>query len=388
MKQILLFFLFSFWLLNSQTFKKVKIADAETGKAIPNVRIILADQIFYSNDDGFISLPKEAKQFEVSVAGYETLKAAKFQSTLKLKPLYNDIDEVKIVSIDVKKIFTDVCKNYTDRYYDKPAIYDVTYSQKRFENNKMKLLVVADGKFWTRDGQYNAKEAFNGKHKNFVQLQIDTLRYLKLENNDFNIKVKPQKVSHENVGSMFFDYELFYMMRRSKNKNAVTSGKLLYENEFEQEISYKIKMTDNITYTGTFRYNKADKVITLYEINFKQSNASLEVFKDEDGFEYQRQSPDGTYIFEFYKSGEKYVPSKISIKYEGIKYTMGDKIFEYRNARDIVFKNFKPTEERGVQNPVEINGYFWKDMKINEDKGLVALSEEEQDFINDKKDEN
>lgn len=388
MKQILLFFLFSFSLLNSQTLKKVKIADAETGKAIPNVRIILADQIFYSNDDGFISLPKGAKQFEVSVAGYETLKAAKFQSTLKLKPLYNDIDEVKIVSIDIKKIFTDVSKNYTDRYYDKPAIYDVTYSQKRFENNKMKLLVVADGKFWTRDGQYNAKEAFNGKHKSFVQLQIDTLRYLKLENNDFNIKVKPQKVSHQPVGSMFFDYELFYMMRRSKNKNAVTSGKLLYENEFEQEISYKIKMTDNITYTGTFRYNKADKVITLFEMNFKQSNASLEVFKDEDGFEYQRQSPDGTYIFEFYKSGEKYVPSKISIKYEGIKYTMGDKVFEYRNARDIIFNNFKPTEERGVQNPVEINGYFWKNMKISDDKGLVNLGEEELNFINDKADEN
>ncbi|MDQ0478214.1 hypothetical protein [Chryseobacterium sp. MDT2-18] len=352
------------------------------------MRIILADQIFYSNDDGSISLPKDAKQFEVSFTGYETLKTSKFQSSIKLKPLYNDIDEVKIVSVDIKKIFTDVSKNYTDRYYDKPAIFDVTYSQKRFENNKMKLLVVADGKFWTRDGQYNAKEAFNGKHKNFVQLQIDTLRYLKLENNDFNIKVKPQKVSHQPVGSMFFDYELFYMMRRSKNKNAVTSGKLLYENEFEQEISYKIKMTDNITYTGTFRYNKADKVITLFEMNFKQSNASLEVFKDEDGFEYQRQSPDGTYIFEFYKSGEKYVPSKISIRYEGIKYAMGDKVFEYRNARDIIFKSFKPTEERGVENPVDINGYFWKNMKISDDKGLVNLSEEELNFINDKADEN
>ncbi|QBO57433.1 hypothetical protein [Chryseobacterium salivictor] len=388
MKQILLFFVFSFSILNSQTLKKVKIEDAETGKAIPNVRIILADQIFYSNDDGSISLPKDAKQFEVSFTGYETLKTSKFQSSIKLKPLYNDIDEVKIVSVDIKKIFTDVSKNYTNRYYDKPAIFDVTYSQKRFENNKMKLLVVADGKFWTRDGQYNAKEAFNGKHKNFVQLQIDTLRYLKLENNDFNIKVKPQKVSHQPVGSMFFDYELFYMMRRSKNKNAVTSGKLLYENEFEQEISYKIKMTDNITYTGTFRYNKADKVITLFEMNFKQSNASLEVFKDEDGFEYQRQSPDGTYIFEFYKSGEKYVPSKISIRYEGIKYAMGDKVFEYRNARDIIFKSFKPTEERGVQNPVDINGYFWKNMKISDDKGLVNLSEEELNFINDKADEN
>ena len=388
MKQLLLFFVFSFSLFNSQIIKKIKISDAETGKVIPNVRIILADQIFYSNEDGFISLPKDAKQFEVSVTGYETLKVAKFQSNLKLKPLYNDIDEIKIVSVDIKKIFTEVYKNYDNLYYNKTALYDITYSQKRFENDKMKLLVVADGTFWSRDGQYNAKEAFNKKHENFVQLQIDTLRYLKMENNDFNIKIKPQKISHEPVGTMFFDYELFYMMRRSKNKNAVTSGKLLYENELEQAIFFQIKMPDNITYSGKIRYNKADKAIISYEMNFKQSKSTLEVFKDEDGHEYQRQSPDGTYIYEFYKSGEKYVPSKISIKFDGSKYIMGEKVFEYRNTRDIIFKNFKPTEERGVQNPVDIYSYFWQKMKISDDKGFVDLSKEEQNFLNDQKDEN
>lgn len=388
MKYFLLLFFFCSAVVFSQKMKQTKIVDSETGIAIPNVRIILADQIFYSNDDGFISLPKEAKQFEVSVAGYETLKVAKFQSTLKLKPLYNDIDEVKIVSIDIKNIFTDVSKNYTDRYYNKPAIYDVTYSQKRFENNKMKLLVVADGKFWTRDGQYNAKEAFNGKHKNFVQLQIDTLRYFKIEPNSFHINLKKQKVSHESVGTLFFDYELFYMMRRSKNKNAVTSGKLLYENEEEQEISYKIKTENNEIYSGKIIYNKKDRAIRYYEMNFDQSNYKPNQLKDADGNDYQYQPPNGTYVFDFYKSGEKYVPSKISIKYDGIKYKMGDQIIEYRTARDIIFKNFKPTEVIGVQNPVEINGYFWKDMKINDDKGLVALSEEEQDFINEKADEN
>ncbi|QDP85619.1 hypothetical protein FNJ88_08600 [Chryseobacterium sp. SNU WT5] len=368
--------------------KQTKIVDAETGTAIPSARIIHDHQIYYSNDDGVVSLPKDSKQFEVSVAGYESLKSPKQQSIIKLKPLYSDIDEIKIVSIDVKKIFTDVYKNYEKRYYNQPAMYDVTYSQKRFENNKMKLLVVADGKFWTRDGQYNAKEAFNGKHKNFVQLQIDTLRYLKLENNDFNIKVKPQKVSHEPVGSMFFDYELFYMMRRSKNKNAVTSGKLLYENEFEQEISYKIKTENNEIYSGKIIFNKKDRAITYYEMNFDQRSYKPNQLKDADGNNYQYQPPNGTYVFDFYKSGEKYVPSKINIKYEGIKYTMGDKVFEYRNARDIIFKNFKPTEEIGVENSVEINGYFWKDMKINDDKGQVDLSKEEQDFINEKADEN
>ncbi len=388
MKKLLLLAIFCSYALFSQTLKKVKIADAETGAAIPNARIILVNQIFYSNDDGFISLPKEAKQFEVSVAGYETLKSAKQQSTIKLKPLYNDVEEIKIVSIDIKKIFTDVYKNYEKRYYNQPAMYDVTYSQKRFENNKMKLLVVADGKFWTRDGNYNAKEAFNGKHKNFVQLQIDTLRYFKMEPSSFHINLKKQKDSHEFVGTLFFDYELFNAMRLSKRKDVNTSGKLLFENEEEQEISYKIKTDNNEIYGGRIIFNKKDRAITYYEMNFDQSNYKPKQLKDADGNDYQYQPPNGTYIFDFYKSGEKYVPSKISIKYDGIKYTMGDKVFEYRNARDIIFKNFKPTEEIGVKKPVEINGYFWRDMKITDDKGQINLSKEEQDFINEKADEN
>ena len=388
MKKPLLLFIFCSCFLFSQTLKKIKIVDSETGKAIPNARIILADQIYYSNDDGSISLPKDTRQFEVSVSGYEALKNAKFQSIVKLKPLYNDIDEVKIVSIDIKKIFTDVYKNYSDRYYDKPALYDITYSRKSFENNKMKLLVVADGQFWSRDGQYNAKEAFNKKYDNFVQMQIDTLRYLKKEEADFNIKVKPQKVVHEPVGSMFFSYELFFIMRLSKRKNAITSGKLLYENEFQQEISYKIKLEDNLTYSGKIIYNKADKVITYYELNFDQNKSKPQVYKDQNENEYQYQAPNGTYIYDFYKSGEKYVPSKISIKYEGGKHTMSDKVFEYRSARDIVFKNFKETEARGVQKPIDLEVYYWKNMKVSDDKGFVDLSQEEQNFINEKKDEN
>ena len=99
MKQLLLFSFFCFSLLSSQTLKKIKIADAETGKAISNARIILAGQIYYSNDDGYTSLPKDAKQFEVSVSGYETLNTSAISDLVKLKPLYKVIAEIKIVSI-------------------------------------------------------------------------------------------------------------------------------------------------------------------------------------------------------------------------------------------------------------------------------------------------
>ena len=134
MKQLLLVLLFSSCAVLSQKLKKTTIVDSETGLTIPNARIILTDQIYYSNDDGSILLPKDAKNFEVSISGYETLNTSEISDILKLKPLYKDIDEIKIVSIDIKKIFKEVSKNYSDKYYDKPAIYDITFWQKSFEN--------------------------------------------------------------------------------------------------------------------------------------------------------------------------------------------------------------------------------------------------------------
>ena len=256
MKYFLLLFFFCSAVVFSQKMKQTKIVDSETGTAIPNVRIILADQIYYSNDDGFISLPENAKNFDVSISGYQSMKNLAFQSIIHLKPLYKDIDEVKIVSIDVKKILNEVYKNYNKIYYDKPAIYDITYSQKSFENNQMKLLMVADGKFWTRDGNYNAKEAFNNKFDNFVQMQIDDLRYLKTEKGDFDIKMKNQKGNHEFVGNFFFDYELYRIISLSNRKKSITSARIIYEDQTEQEISYKIKMEADLIYSGNIIFNK------------------------------------------------------------------------------------------------------------------------------------
>lgn len=388
MKYFLLIFLFCSSVVFSQKMKQTKIVDSETGIAIPNVRIIFDHQIYYSNDDGFILLPENTKNFDVSISGYQSLSISVFQSIIHLKPLYKDIDEVKIVSIDVKKILNEVYKNYNKIYYDKPAIYDITYSQKSFENNQMKLLMVADGKFWTRDGNYNAKEAFNNKFDNFVQMQIDDLRYLKTEKGDFDIKMKNQKGNHEFVGNFFFDYELYRIISLSNRKKSITSARIIYEDQTEQEISYKIKMEADLIYSGNIIFNKKDRAITHYELVFDQKNHRPTEYKDLDGEKYQQQLPNGIYVFDFYKSGEKYVPSKISLKFEGSKYTQGDKVFDFRNSREIIFKNFKETDEKGLQNPVIIKAAFWRDMKVSDEKGMVNLSKEEQEFINENADEN
>ncbi|MFC6267256.1 hypothetical protein [Frigoriflavimonas asaccharolytica] len=58
----------------------------------------------------------------------------------------------------------------------------------------------------------------------------------------------------------------------------------------------------------------------------------------------------------------------------------------YRSARDIIFKNFKPSTKSGLSKPVSINENFWNELKISEEKVQSNLTKEEQDFINEKGD--
>lgn len=384
MKQILLFLLFFVFLAQAQTTKQLKIIDAESSSVIPAVRIISGDQVFYTNEDGMVTLPEHANILDISTSGFETLKEITYRDVIKLKPLYKDIDEVKIVSIEVKKIFEEVLKNYSAKYYDQPALYDVTFSQKSFENEQMKLLMVSDGKFWTRDGRYNSKDAYKGKLTGFVQLQVDKLRYFETRPRDFNLIEKKSAMTHDYVGLVFFDYELRKVINLINTKGSTVSAFLLYENEDDQEISFRIKTTTNLFHTGTFTFNKTDRVITQLEVSFDQQGFAPRVLKDEAGKEYVQQLGNGTIRYEFYKSGKKYAPSIFSFKTDGFKYTSENKTYEYRTAREIIFNTFSPTKERGFKNPIDISSKFWADMKVSDEKGLVNLSESELKFINDK----
>jgi spore germination cell wall hydrolase CwlJ-like protein len=99
------------------------------------------------------------------------------------------------------------------------------------------------------------------------------------------------------------------------------------------------------------------------------------------------QLGNGTIRYEFYKSGKKHVPSIFSFKTEGYKYTSQNKTYDYRTAREIVFKIFSPAKQSTFKNPVDISSNFWTDMKVSDEKGLVNLSAEELRFVKDKNDQ-
>ena len=366
--------------------QKVQILDSETHKPIPNARIISNQNVYYSNDDGFILLPENSDKQEISAIGYLSETVKNYKQTISLKPKYQNIDEVKIVSIDIKKILKDVSDNYSKIYYDQPQLYDITIKQRAFENNQMKLLMIADGKFWSKDGCYNAKDAFNDRFDNFVQLQIDDLRYLKSETYENKIKTKKQDTSHDKIGDLFLNYELFRTLSLAKSKKAKTTGKLLEDNETEQDISFLIKLDSTHIYKGRILYNKTDKAITHFDLHFNQSSTKPFPLKDEDGIEYLRQLGDGSLSFDYYKNGDKYVPSKIGFVVENLKTFVGDKIYENRSAREIIFKNVEKSTLNGVQTPVKINQAYWQDLKVSNEKGDILLSREEEEFINEKSD--
>lgn len=367
--------------------QKVQILDSETSKPISNARIISNQNVYYSNDDGYILLPENSDNQEISAIGYVSETVKNYKPTIRLKPKYQNIDEVKIVSIDIKKLLKDVNDNYSKIYYDQSQLYDITIKQRAFENNQMKLLMIANGKFWSKDGYYNAKDAFNDRFDKFVQLQIDDLRYLKSENYENKIKMKKQNSSHDNIGDLFLSFELSRILTISKLKGARSSGKLLDDNGTEQDISFLIKRDSTYIYKGRILYNKIDKAITHFDLHFNQSATKPFPLKDEDGVEYMRQLGDGILSFDYYKNGDQYVPSKIGYLVENLKTFVGDKVYENRSAREIIFKNFEKSNLKGVQNPVKINQAYWNDLKVSPDKGEILLSKEEEEFINEKSNE-
>ncbi len=387
MKGTFIFALLVCSFIQAQTFK-IKIIDSEDQKNISGARIISNNQVYYTNEDGIALLPSDAKNLNISASGYVDLDKTPLKESISLKPQYRNIDEVKIVSIDLTKFLQNVLKRYDDIYYTKPAIFDITYWQKSSENNELKTLIVADGKFWSRDGKFNAKENFKREHDNFVQFQYEYLRYKKIIPSQNNIKVKKQDQSQDYIGNIFFNHELNRLIRLTKFKGSKTSAKVVFEDADKQEIFYSVKTDTNLIYKGTILYQKKDQAITYLDKNFIQSSFKPYKLKDESGIPYEHQLGDGYILYEFYKIDNQYVPSKVAQKGSGFKFIVDNKTYDNASVREIVFKNFKPSTMTGLEKPVNLFSAYWNSIPVTENKDLINLTKEEQEFINEQDHEN
>lgn len=113
MKIFNLFFLLFLNILYSQAIWKVKVVDEQEGTPIPNARILFSSEVLYTNDDGEVLIPenKNVNMIDITKSGYISEKLTTGTSLLKMKPLYKQLEEVKIINVDIKKIFEEVSKN-------------------------------------------------------------------------------------------------------------------------------------------------------------------------------------------------------------------------------------------------------------------------------------
>lgn len=375
-------------LVSSQTLKKIKIEDAESGKPLSNVRILLPKEVLYSNEDGLVMVPDNAQHLEFSQFGYETVKQKVLSSIIKLKPVYNEIDEVKIVNIDIRKIFKEVDKNYDEVYYINNSLYDITYKTKSITNNKIRSLAIADAKLWTRDNKYNAKSGYRKEYDLFFQLQLNDIKYFKIMKLDGLFTDKKKDVSHDNIGSFFFNYELFQILQSINSKNSKYSGRLLAEDGDEQTISYKIKLDNGIIISGKFNYNKEDKGISYFESNYNQANYKILKKETTDGKKYDYKVGDIKTVFEFYKKDGKYIISQSNYEGDNFVITYEDEKYTNKFMRQITYNTFNQSDNKGIMPRIDYNKSIWENIPTKDQKeDKTVLSMEEQEFIKVNSDE-
>ncbi|WP_241285592.1 carboxypeptidase-like regulatory domain-containing protein [Chryseobacterium arthrosphaerae] len=382
MKHSYLLFILFFGVFHSQ---QLKVVDAESGSPVPNARILLKDQIVYTNEDGIAPVSSDAPAFEVSASGYQKAEVRNFSLQIKLKPLYKDIGEIKIVNVDVKKIFEDVAKNYHKRYYNAPSLYDVVYKEKSFDNSKLFFLVIAEAKLWASDNMYNFKQGLRKDYDEILQMQLNNVKYLKNIKSDSIFTGKTNEFSHEYLGNFFLNFELYRELQHLKMKETKCTGRLIFEEGNEQLITFKISSANGVHMNGEFKYNTADKAITYFETHYFQENYPVVQRKTTDGKTFDYKLGDASLIFDFYKKNGSYIPAMTRL--EGDKFTSyyNDETHVRKFSREMVYNTFTPSDKKGLDPKVNFKISIWNNDTVKENKvNTTLLSEEEKAFVNGK----
>lgn len=365
--------------------QKLQVIDSETGKPIANARIILSDQLVYTNEDGFAPVDNTYKDFEISASGFKKEKIKNFSSVIKLQPVFKDIEEVKIISVDIKKLFEDVSKNYHKRYYDEPSLYDVVMKQKYFDNNKLHFMAITEAKLWSRKNWYDYSDGYNKRYDDILQMQLNNIKYLKKNNSDSIFYAKTTEFSHDELGNYFFNYELNRSIQNIKFHKTKYSGTLTSEEGDEQSISFKIKTERGTNIEGNIKYNKADKVITFFQANYIMDDLPVKKKVSTDGREFDYKYGQATLTYDFYKKDGVYVPALT--RFDSDNYTMfyKDETHVKKSMREVIYNTFTKSDKKGLDPKVDFNKSIWLNVPVKDDKeSTVLLSKEEQEFINAK----
>ncbi|MDQ1096499.1 MULTISPECIES: hypothetical protein [Chryseobacterium] len=379
MKQIFILSLFSSVLFYSQ---KIQVIDAENNQPVAGARIILPGQLVYTNEDGYAPVAADSGSFEVSAPGYQAQKESHFKNTVLLKPSVKDIEEVKIINVDLQKLFEDLQKNYHKRYYDEPSLYDITFKSRGFNNDSLFFLVIAEAKLWSKSNSYDFRDGYRKNYDEILQMQLNKVRYFK-KNEESVFNAKSNEFSHSDMGDFFFSFEVHRVLANLKMKNTKTSGRLLSENGDMQTIGIKILSGSGITIEGEMQYNKKDKAVAMYDVYYQQSGYPSYKRTNTAGKEYDYQLGDVQIVYDFYKKDGSYIPALKKMSGDRFKIIHDGITDERKFDTEIIYHTFTKSDRKGLVSKVDFSKSIWENVPVKEDKEAgILLSEKEQAFIN------
>ena len=380
-----LFFLF-FPFFFSQ--KKISVIDFETKKPITQARIVYNNEITYTNDDGFVIIPNEINTISIFAIEYgnnDFPVKEKNDFQIELKPLYKNIDEVIIRTIDAKKIIASVLKNYIENYETKTSIFNGTFKTKSEIDNKINRILVIDMDLWALNNKYDYKKEIN----QFMQVNLRNKKYDKNRRNDkayiFNKKSENREQKYiKNFLQQFFLYNQLYSMDYW-TKGLKINGNVINEIGDIQTIKFKSEKTntpDLLYYEGIMQYDKKANAIIYLKCSQIQKNA---IEKHTNYFDQEIVINTNLYTvtYDMYKKNEKYIPAKITMENLS-EATLENKTYPVTGYTEFVFRKHNFANKNGLSEKIDLEKSFGDGVINNEIKDTkTLLSAEEQKFVDE-----
>jgi hypothetical protein len=375
-------FLFSIFFYSQQ---KISIIDSETKRPIPQVRIEFNQDIFYTNDDGIVILPSEAKVVNIFAPEYNPQNNTLLKDKIELSLKFKNIDEVLIRPVDAKKIIESVLKDYDKNYETKTSIYRGTYKSRSKIDNQLNRLLIIDMDVWSLRNKYDYKSK---RTDDFLQINLRNKKYDKNKKGDKNYIFNSKSyASNDNITSFLeriFLYNQLYVMDFT-TKNFKIIGNIINETGDIQTISFK---TQNINYKGllffegVFEYNKKENTIDYLKVNQHQEN-EIEKFTNYFDQEISANTDVFTVAYEMYKKNGKYIPSKVTMNFN-INLELEKKIHPATISDEFVFSSQNFANKKGLPQKIDLSKGLNGNIIDNTIKDNAALlSTEEQAFVDE-----
>lgn len=363
---------------------KIKIIDSETQKPISEVRTVYNDEISYTNDDGFAVIPSDAENIELYAPQYEK-GLFPVKNIIELKPIYKEIQEVIIKSVDAKKIIASVLKDYNKNYETKTSIYNGTLKSRSEIDNKLDRILVIDMNLWTLNNKYDYRK----KADEFLQVDLKNKKFDKNKKNDktyiFNKKDgTTEKKYIKSFLQKFFIYDQLYAIDYY-TKGVKISGNIINEFGDIQTIKFRSErtnITDLLYFEGVIQYNKKENAIIYLQCNQKQENVTQkynnyfdqEIIINTDLF---------SVTYDMYKKDGKYVPAKIIMK-NSSSLILNHTTYPSVGYTEFTFTTHNFANKSGLSKRIDLDKPFGEGISDNSIKDTkTLLSAEEQKFVDE-----